>query len=310
MKITDSALVDAFPREAAAAAEVSGENGVIYAEKIAARVDGDKVIFNTDSFSIYAIVDDSGTTVEFRRTYIYKDINDGGTMMQQYLFYNKAGEQVDKQILKAGEILEAVGEPFHNGYTFQGWYTYDEATNTYGERLYFENDANPTICPPLTADETVIVHAKYEDVYYVTFHEYPQGHLDEHGIAEDVVQTRKVVPASVGRVLISDVIAPQLDSNHLFYGWTDNGTNYTIYDNNNEIVETHIENVTSNKDLYPYFEEAFWLRFVAGEVGSRAQYVPPMFVKSSDVLTQLPVSSRQGYTFGVYWKYDGWKNHI
>ena len=303
-KVTDSRFVNVFANEAKAAKAATGEDGCVYIELLDATVNGESVTFSTNSFSIYAIVDDSGTQVTYRRTYVFKDINDGGTMMQQYQFHNKAGELVDNQILKAGEELEAVGEPYHNGYTFLGWFVYDEATNTYGDQIFFEDDTNPTVVGTLTADETVIVHAKYEDVYYVTFHQFHQG------ADEDVIQTRKAVPAHIHRVLISDVVAPQLDSNHLFYGWSYGTTDVTIYDANNNITETYIENVTTNLDLYPYFIQAFWLRFVAGETGWKAKYVPAMFVKQTDVLTQLPVSEREGYTFGGWYTGTMTEGHI
>lgn len=257
----------------------------------------DEVSFVADSFSVYAIVD-GGETVTYRRTYKFiNEVDSEGNTSGPYYFYNKAGEKVDTQILAHnGETLEPVGEPYESGKTFLGWY---EVTESGGKYTYTDNevefDTAVSDISSLTADETVYVAPKYEAVYYVTFHQTAQGS------AEDIIQTKKVVYVSgsdANRVLISDVIAPQPVNTKIFIGWLDGETEYDVYDDNHQsVVETYIENVTEDKDLYPVFADAYWLRFVSGETGWRASYVASEFVLANEKKTQLPVPSRPGYDF-------------
>ena len=139
-------------------------------------------------------------------------------------------------------------------------------------------------------DSTVTLKPEYGNVYYVTFHEYPEGS------ETDVIQTKKIV-AEGESVIIGDVVAPQTESNKIFYAWSDGNQTYDLYDDGQLISGTSIENVKANIQLYPRFVEAYWLRFVAGETGSQAEYVPARFVRATDTLTDLPVSTRKGYNF-------------
>lgn len=241
----------------------------------------DELSFVADSFSVYAIVD-GGETVTYRRTYKFEDI-DGSDTYAAYYFYNKSGDYVDEQIIKNGDELETVPEPFHSGKIFEGWYVWENGA--FGDKVEFE-----TALSDIAADETVTVRAKYSNVYYVNFHEKAQGE------SPDVILTTKVTDAE-GNLTISDVLAPQPDESHLFHGWIYNGTETSVYNDQHQLQPTSLT-VTGNADLYPAFEEAFWLRFVSGETGSRASYVPAKFVRANgDPLTNLPVPTRPGYSF-------------
>ena len=197
-----------------------------------------EVAFQSSDFSIYVIVDGEEGQVEFHRTYHFlNELNTDGSSAGAYEFYNAAGELVDNQIMKNGDVLEDVGTPHIVGRTFLGWrivtdngdgtYTYTDETVNFGEALSLD----------LTADEDVYVAPYYEAVYYVTFHE----HVEDH--PEDVIQTKKVVYTSgsnANRVLISDVIAPQPTAELIFVGWTLDGTDHDIYGSNGQIQETYI----------------------------------------------------------------------
>ena len=253
------------------------------AEVVVSGIEEQEFTFEAKSFSIYAIADESGETVTARRTYKFEDIDSNGTY-KDYNFYNKNGEYVSTQITKKGDVLEEIPTPYHAGFTFQGWYIWDGSS--WGDKVDFtaaEGD--------VTDGEEVTVRAKYDNVYYVNFHEY------EKDAETDVILTTKIVPQGQ-QLLISDVLAPQPDDTHIFYGWKLDDQAYPVYEGN-QLKEAKI-NITKNAELYPYFVEAYWLRFVSGETGSQASYVPAQFVQANETVTTLPVPTREGYTF------DGW----
>ena len=259
-----------------------------------------KATFESDRFSIYIIVS-GDEIVTFRRTYQFiNEVDAEGNTSGPYEFLNKAGETVDNQIIKNGDILEPVGNPYISGKTLLGWYLVTESNGKY---TYTDTKVDFDVAiSDVTKDETVYVAPKYEAVYYVSFHETAKG----TAAADDIIRTKKIVVTSgeaAGKCLISDVIAPQPDESHIFYGWYvgDETTPHNIYDANKQIQETYLTGIESDLDLYPNFVEAYWLRFVAGEVGSGSVYVESQFVLASDGrISSLPVTTRKGYSF------DGW----
>ena len=252
--------------------------------------------FSTDGFSIYVVVDGGEVLVEQRTYHFVNEVVNGSA--DAYFFLNKAGESVDNQIIKEGDELEDVGTPRLVNKTFLGWYLLDGTNGT-----FTYTDTQVTFETPITgvdATEDVYVAPKYEAVYYVTFHE----NAEDSG-EDDVIQTKKVVYTSgsnANKVLISDVIAPQPDESHIFYGWKLDDTKYSIYDESGQIKETYIENITDNEDVYPDFEKAYWLRFVSAEHGANATYIESMFVLEDEAVSTLPVPTRQGYVFEGWYK--------
>lgn len=259
-------------------------------------VSGKKVVFSSKDFSIYVITDENGDQT-YRRTYKFLNEIDAEGNADAYEFYNEAGEKVDNQIIKNGDELEDVGTPRQVGKKFLGWYLVTESDGKY-EYTDTEVEFETAISLSLTEDETVYVAPKYEAVYYVTFHETTKGSDD------DIIQTKKVVYTSgsdANKVLISDVIAPQQDETHIFYGWILDDTTYNIYDSQKQVVETYIENIESDIDLYPNFVEAYWLRFVSAPHGASATHIESQFVLADESLTTLPVPERKGYTFAGWY---------
>lgn len=273
--------------------KASSESALVF-EELTSSTDGETATVTAKHFSVY-VISDGETTETYRRTYQFLTEIDENGAAEEFEFINKAGQTTSTQIIKSGDALEPVEGPYVSNATLLGWYLVTKGTD--GKYTYTDTQVefDTPVTLSLTEDETVYAAPKYEAVYYVTFHETAAGG------SEDVLQTKKVVFTSgtdANKVLISDVIAPQPDEGHIFYGWTYNNTNYSIYDADKKIQETYIEGLTGNADLYPYFIEAYWLRFVAGL--SRAKYVPAIFAQTGEALTQLPVSERTGYTF------DGW----
>ena len=81
-------------------------------EVIIPSVEGDTVSFETDGFSIYVIVDDGeGNETPPRRRYHFVHLNGNGAIVPYY-FYNSAGELLDNQIIKTGDVLEPINTPY------------------------------------------------------------------------------------------------------------------------------------------------------------------------------------------------------
>lgn len=210
------------------------------------------------------------------------------------MFYNKNGELVDEQIIKYGDVLEEVGSPYESGKDFQNWVVSAVSPDEQNVAVNDEVNLPATINDVGNADTTVTLKPKYGNLYYVTFHEYPSG------TSPDTVQTIKIVNEG-DSVVVGDVTAPNTVSNKLFCGWRDGNTDYPVYSNGALVQTTSIPNVRANKDLYPIFETAYWLRYVSGETGSRAEYVPSRFVLGNERVTQLPVPTRKGYSFAGWY---------
>lgn|GEM_PF-5609213 len=252
--------------------------------------------FLASSFSVYLIVDgepEPPVEVTYRRT--YKFTTDGTTPFE---FYDKAGQLVSQQIVKNGDELETVTLPYSASHTFENW-----VVSASDDDVVAVNDVVdlPVVIDDIgSKDTTVTLKPAYGNVYYVTFH------AQDLPADPDIIQTKKIVVEGE-KVVIGDVIAPAPDSTHIFYGWTKDSDGsaanaVSIYDENNNPVPSteYSDEINADLNLYPYFVEAYWLRFVSGPTGSRASYVPAQFVLADEELTELPVPTRVGYTF------DGW----
>ncbi len=245
------------------------------------------VQYTAAAFSVY-VISENDEIVTYRRK--YKFTTNGTTPFE---FYNKAGEKVSEQLIKSDDVLESVGSPYESGKEFTSWMVVSsgDAAVAVGSTLDL-----PCTIQSVTKDAEVVLKPAFGDLYYVTFHESPAG------TTPDVIQTKKLADQN-GSVVIGDVIAPQPDSTKIFYAWTDGTNEYSVFDNNGVLVPgTTISGINQDKDLYPVFADAFWLRFVAGETGSQAVYVPARFVREDDILTKLPVTTRKGYNFAGWYR--------
>lgn len=190
-----------------------------------------------------------------------------------------------------------------------------------------------------TADSEGCLHVylapSYTNYRFVDFNDY-DGNL---------VARKLLVLDSNGEatVCFSDAVAVNPDSDHYFMGWsTVNGRvetptvaeTFYIY-RDGYIVDTYVtfkENSdgtfafydgdsasgtpriasyapeTEDGDilLYGLFEEAHWLRFVAGETGWGALYVPADYLVGNSPASNLPTTTRVGYRFSGWW--TGWQD--
>lgn len=254
--------------------------------------------------------------------------NDGGDKYAPYEFYNKAGKKVTNQILKNGEYLEEITKPdTTTRQTFVGWYTVESFDAETGKVVWGENSTevkfgedNPI--NDITQNETVYVAAKYKKAYFASFHEYIYGHKnanDQYDYENIKTKLRvSIASGETGTINISGITAEPLEPGKVFVGWvivtrTDKvcdeeyteevnaGKFYqTIDDNGNTIPNVTITGITGDIELYPKFDNAHYLRFVSGALGSGASYVAAKYVIATTVLDKLTVPTRSGYTF------DGW----
>ena len=115
-----------------------------------AGADAASASFTTDAFTIYAIIG-TDTNAIARSTYHF------------YIMNNGVKTLIDTQIVKKGDTLVEPDDPVAvEGHKFLGWYIGDE-------KIAFVN-GNFTITQDSTADETIDVYAKFDDVYYVIFY--------------------------------------------------------------------------------------------------------------------------------------------
>ena len=251
------------------------------AEQVDAKITGNNATFTSDAFSVYVIVNDSGTEETFRKTFEFEDIDSSGEY-GPYQFNNKAGEKVTQQIAKTGSVLEPVGTPYHVGYDFEGWYIWDGSN--WGNKVVF-NDAS--FVGTVSADETVKVRAKYGNVVYIDYHENP------YGSAEDIILTTMAVPKG-SSVEVNDIKAPLPGAGKAFIGWAE--------DDGTEAVPSPYT-AAANVDLYPLFTGAHWLRFVGN--GSGASYTEAICVYDNQDLSEITKPAdptRDGYTFDDWYE--------
>ena len=335
-EVTEPAFVEKFPAEAQAAWEAVGAEETVYIETMSTAsgtvyvLDESTIQFYASSFSIYAIVDpDTGEEVA-RRTYKFLNVN--GQVAENnldeydaYYFYDVSGNQIDNQILKNGETLETVIAPDTQfDKNFIGWYLvdYDPDTKTitnWHDAAVFETPIND-----ITTTETVYLAALYTNGYFVSFHEYLYG-VPVNGVDQYkniLTKLRVSVPSGdEGRVRVSDVTAVPLEAGKVFTGWeardeagnvipikdsAGNSVDHLVcVDNTGNTVETWMTGITGDIDLYPTFETAHWIRFVAGDTGSGAVYVPAWYVISATDLSSLPTTTREGFVFAGWYTEAG-----
>ncbi|MGT2829649.1 InlB B-repeat-containing protein [Streptococcus hillyeri] len=242
------------------------------------------IAFKTDSFSIYAIVQ-NGKEVP-RHTYRFQNYD--GT---EYKFVNSSGELVSEQIIKNGEELHGVGIPItEHQQRFNGWFEY--SNNTLGNRVNFDQS--------ITVNESKIIYVRpsMDQIVYLTVYD------DEAGT---IILEKDQLALKDGGVMVdlsrySEVIKPPTATKRLV-GWSlaPNGQD-SIFDIGAKLP------MDKDANIYPVFKESKRLEFYTNTVNDTdsisngAPYVPPKFVIDGELASKSQPTDpeRYGYTF------DGW----
>lgn len=247
---------------------------------------GTNVAFQSKDFSVYAIVDpaDDGPV---RATYKFQNA-DGSA----FTFKNSAGASVDNQIVKNGEYLEDVGAPVITGsQTFLGWFVWEN--NDWGDQILFGEEHPITITA--TADYTVIVRARYENVLYATFYKEANGGV--------VVDRQQLIQDENGKAYVdlTSVTTTAPLATQAFVGWS------TTQNPTTEIKDSELTDgkyvITQNTSFYPVFKDGHWISFWASDVGAGASYTAPGFVIAEHTASEAKPAKDPtwfGYVF-QYW---------
>ena len=172
-------------------------------EVISPSVETTTVSFETQGFSIYAIIDGEGLQVP-QRTYHFVRLNEETGAIEPYYFYNTAGEKVDNQIIKTGDSLEAINTPFiPDEQTWSGWRVanitgLDEKYNvepyateqnytsiSYGREVVFSEPLT------VTTTEDVYIIPYFGHYHTITFIDYL---FNEDKVSGYLIQNREEVP--------------------------------------------------------------------------------------------------------------------
>ncbi len=207
----------------------------------AASLDKDSAAFDAGSFSIYAIV---GTDAVTRRT---------------YRFYSE-DKLLDTQIIKNGDTLEEPGKPEKEGCVFTGWVDKD------GKE--FSRFGVISDIPEHAQDEEVVLRAKFEDAYYVTF----------HGMNGQIIDQMKA--ADQETVDISGITF-QTPSGEYLSGWT---RREDMKEDESGLIRDSVIIKGESMDLYPVVKDVVWVLFDGndqndGDPTARASITPAQCVR-------------------------------
>ncbi len=264
-------------------------------------VEDGKVVFEADSFSIYAVIDRPPLC-----TYSFYTLNEYGDYIE-YALNTDQGAVTFTQKVKDGEAVVAPQSPVNPSEpdtTFMGWYagTMTEVGGSFVLQLE-EEPFDFDHLPAVTEDSAVSLYAKFASFAYVVFH----SQYDNETGTYPVLATRRgeLTGAGTGstQIDISDVTAGYDDGtgaplqNMIFAGWS-----YTPVPTPGEGAESIIDDdsitITESTDLYPIYRAARWLSFHSG---AHATYYGPEYHYAGTGRTELPVPERQGYTFAGWY---------
>lgn len=271
------------------------------------KVSNNKVVFEAESFSIYAISAPTYyITYEF---YLDKEFT------QKYEF-ELEGEESDKElksnriIVKNGDTLKLPAQPVEVE-NFRGWFTESD------------EEVKPGVVSGITQTETVKLYARNGDTAFVVFHERQITESSDDGTSTyfPVTLTSKVLLNNgSGSIDISD-IEPQITYDDIeFVGWS---TSNSAHDNERTVIDdqqvaasdsiTSYEDgmltITGNVNLYPVYKSVRFVRFYTGAVGSGASYISSSSVGSGEPLNAARPLNNSGDIITPTWtgyEFLGW----
>lgn len=293
---------------------------------------GDTLTFSAAAFSVYLIKDGTSDVVTTNRNvyhYLAGEKSNGKLRNTPYEFAavseDGIAKQVTQQIVRNGDILIEPPVPpvDSDNQDFIGWYIIAEKTGTYTGDFDWPapdgiDDKRVTFNTPVTVSKDNVHYylaPLYQEYRIVQF-------LDSSGatITKKLAVLGDTVDNMEADVVISDVTAPDLSNNEIFYGWTYTDSsgktiNKSVFNDEGELVDTKITVSKAYTDrviqLTPLYKTAYWLNF--NSMDNDASYIAPILVEAqynaedeimecsvtNDILSsKIPV--RSGYTF------DGW----
>nr|WP_245537490.1 InlB B-repeat-containing protein [Streptococcus didelphis] len=239
------------------------------------------VAFKTDSFSVYAIIQEDGAQVPIA-TYHFEN-TDGS----DYTFLTSSGQKAHEQLLRDQDTIKAVGIPIVQGNQhFNGWFTYDKTTNTYGEQVYFETPI------PVTKTEDIYVRPSFGAIAHVTLFDDEEGKI--------ILQKQQVVlnQSGVGTIDLTEFSVVPPKATEKFAGWSTSIKGTPIRGD-----EAKNYKVTQDVKLYPIFKESKKVEFNTGDLKNGSTYIAPKLVLVGDTAASIkpPDPTRPNYKFAGWY---------
>ena len=271
------------------------------------RANDNKVVFEAESFSIYAISAPTYyITYEF---YLDKEFT------QEYEF-ELEGEESEKElksnriIVKNGDTLRLPAQP-KDIENFRGWFTEND------------DEVKPGEVSGITQTDTVKVYARNGNTAYVVFHErqITETSGEESHTYFPVTATSKVLLNNGSGAIDISEIEPQITYDDIeFVGWSTinsyNDNDRTIIDDAQVAAsdtitayEDGILTITGTVNLYPVYKSVRYVRFYTGAVGSGASYISSSSVGAGEPLsTARPLNSSDEIITPTWTGYEflGW----
>lgn len=229
--------------------------------------------FDTDSFSIYAIIGQPG-----------------GKATITYEFYNDATTPnlLSTSIVKDGDTLVAPSTPVStvdSSAAFIGWSTADAPTS-------YQTFGVVSIPSTVTINTTVKLYARFSTIYHVFFH-------NQYGA---VIQSFSVEVGSNFHVAdYNSYVTFPAPVNQALTGWSTvlepSGAETGLGEKDSVVTDFTI---TKNVDLYPILESAYWITYDS----NGGTYTAAEFFRVGSNTEAPAEPTRPGYTF------EGWYTDV
>ena len=322
--VRDSKFVSAFSQEAQMAYNVVKEENVVIIEMLDATiVNKNSISFTTNSFSVYAVVEQDDINHATRVKYQF--LNSDGT---EFMFLNTAGNYVSYQIIKNNESLEYVGAPeiSASNQKFNGWYIYTKSDDSYtltayevkfgtpisvegsaaltsvtSNRVTVADEDNASIADKTQPDYTVYVMPYYGDVHYINFYNTADGTIVFNKVqvpadTEYNISEQEAIPPDA--IITYDDDGNIIDIKYVSYaftGWSRSIGTLEEVGNPDSRVELSGDDLTvvvsEDLNFYPIFRLAHWVSFFTAPTGTGATYYPPVYVLTSEDVSKAEPST-------------------
>ena len=250
VKIEDAAVREAVEEDKEISVYHMEDEGAAPEEVGGVAKEDNAVVFDAESFSIYIVTEPDET--HYTHTYIFYD----------------GDEELGKQILSTGEVLNAPETPAKEGYAFTGWYTELECRNEFKGFGAEEGE--------LSEDITTKLYAGFTEVFYVFY-------MSEAGEDGYVLYTQHYKNGDT--VLWQDVPFNTGNTETALIGWSTQP----------EATEPEQNLIVNGADitLYPVVASAHWITYHS--MGGSA--VDPTYVLAGNNTKAPDSPTRMGYVF-------------